>query len=105
MARQNDSLVYPQSGLTICRSLTAAPRWEVRGPLGFAVEKVATEKGGQRTTYVRVEQEGAVLELVDNGAKARLAAVRHAVNLGLITEEAGATETARLSTPKKAAKK
>ncbi len=101
MARQNDGLVYPESKLTICRSLTNSGKWEVRSPLGFEVVKEPTEKGGSRTVYRRVEQEGAVLELCDNGAKARLAAVRLAVQEGLITSDEGSKRIQMLTPVKK----
>lgn len=101
MARQNDSIVYSESKLAICRKLGSS-EWEVRSPTGFTVTKVPTEKGGSRTVLVRADGEGAVLETTSNGAKARLAAVTHSMMLGLITQEVGDARIAFLTPAKKA---
>ena len=100
MARQNDNLVYPESKLAICRKL-GSMSWEVRSPTGFTVTKVPTDKGGSRTVLVRNDCEGAVLQVYDNGAKARRGAVLHAFMLGLITQEAYDARTAFLTPVKK----
>jgi hypothetical protein len=101
MARTNDSIVYAESKLAICRKL-GSTEWEVRGPNGFSVTKEPTDKGGSRTVLVRNDGEGAVLETTSNGAKARLAAVKHSLALGLITEEVAAARIVALTPAKKA---
>ncbi len=100
MARTNESIVYGESKLAICRKLGSSD-WEVRSQLGFATTKVPTDKGGERTVLVRVEGDGAVLETTPNGAKARLTAVRHSLTLGLITEEEAAKRIVALTPVKK----
>ena len=100
MSRVNDSIVYAESKLAICRKLGSS-EWEVRSPTGFSVTKVPTDKGGSRTVLVRADGEGAVLETTSNGAKARIAAVQHSMMLGLITQEAGDARILALTPVKK----
>lgn len=92
MARSNDSIVYPEGKLFICRTVNGTG-WEVRDPSGVKVVKVPTDKGGQRTTYERLEVEGGVLKKdIGKGIDARCEAVKLQVTMGLMTEEAGAAQ-------------
>jgi len=102
MARVNASLVYPEGQLAICRT-DGGTGWEVRSKDGFAAVKEPTASGGQRTVYVRVEGEGCILEKgISKGIDARVAAVRHQVALGMMTEEQGAAQVLKLKPPKAA---
>ena len=92
MARENDSIVYPEGKLFICRTLNGTG-WEVRSPVGVTIVNEPTPKGAVKKVLTRNDAEGGVLEKgIGKGIDARVQAVKHAVTLGYMTEEQGAAQ-------------